>query len=91
MSDSPTRWHIVAPSSLVRRGWPDERELAVFNAASGDLHLLNPAAIKVLDLLSAGPASLEQLCESVGTTESGQMREALEGLDRLGLVSPVFS
>lgn len=91
MPDSPARWHIVAPSSLVRRGWPDEREWAVFNAASGDVHLLNPAAIEVLDRLTAGPASLEELCASVGTAESGQMREALEGLDRLGLVSPVSS
>lgn len=91
MPDSPARWHIVAPSSLARHGWPDESEWAVFNEASGDVHLLNSAAMAVLDRLSAGPASLEELCASAGTTESGQMREALGRLDRLGLVSPVFS
>lgn len=89
MPDVSARWQVASPSSLVRRSWA-EGESVVFQPASGDLHLLNPAATAVLDRLLAGSASLDELCASDDTEERAQMRDLLDQLDSLGLVNPVF-
>ena len=63
----------------------------IFNAASGDLHLLNPAAIRILDRLTAGPASFDELCASLENPDVAALSAVLQSLDRLGLVSPLAS
>lgn len=77
-------------AALVVRTWPGEREHAVFNCASGDVHLLNDAALSLLQRLGEGPASVEELCNAFNGG-SEPLQKALESLDRLGLVHPLMS
>ena len=90
MPFSFTRWHIVDPSALLARHWPGEDEHVVFNAASGDLHLLNPAAMAVLDRLSQGPASLDELSAALNIDVEA-LSTHIQSLDRLGLIGPLLS
>ena len=86
-----TRWHIVDPSALLTRHWPAEDEHVVFNAASGDLHLLNPSAMAVLDSLAQGPASLDELSAALNIEDVEVLRTLIQSLDRLGLIGPLLS
>jgi PqqD family protein of HPr-rel-A system len=90
MSFSPI-WHVASPSVQVRRHWAGEDEWAVFNARSGDVHLLNAGAIRLLDRLIASPASIAELCVALNISDREQMAHAIEQLDRLGLVQPFSS
>ena len=91
MPFSFTRWHIVDPSALLARHWPGEDEHVVFNAASGDLHLLNPAAMAVLDRLSQGPATLDELSAELKIDTVEAVSTLIQSLDRLGLIGPLLS
>ena len=77
------------PSALSVRHWPGQDEHVVFNAASGDLHLLNSAAAAVLGRLMAGPASHAELCTAINTLAPLALGAVLESLDRLGLICPL--
>jgi len=90
MTSSSARWQALDASTLLRRHWADEAEWVVYNAGSGDLHLLNKEAVALLDLLAARPVSTDELSDSAGTTESEAIRDALHTLDRLGLVAPIL-
>ena len=91
MSPVSKRWHVGDPSALVSRHWAGYDEYLVFNAASGDLHLLNSAAAALLEQLSTGPATAEELAPLLNATDRGQIDEALHALNRLGLVDPHLS
>ena len=84
-------WQVQDPSLQIRRHWDGPDEWVVFNAASGDIHLLNAAAIAILDRLRASPASPSELCAVFDPADSGKVEAALQLLDRLGLIHPVSS
>lgn len=88
---SSTLWHIVDPSAVLVRHWPGEDEHVVFHAASGDIHLLNPAAAAILGRLLLGPTDLKELCRTVDAQGPETVDAALESLDRLGLICPLLS
>jgi PqqD family protein of HPr-rel-A system len=90
MTSSSARWQAPDASTLLRRHWAGEDEHVVFNAASGDLHLLNPAAMAVLDRLSQGPASLDELSAALNIDVEA-LSTHIQSLDRLGLIGPLLS
>ena len=90
MTSTSARWHALGASTLLRRHWPGEDEYVVFNAASGDLHLLNPAAMAVLDRLSQGPASLDELSAALNI-DVEVLSTLIQSLDRLGLIGLLLS
>jgi PqqD family protein of HPr-rel-A system len=57
------RWSLVRPDDLLYRDWDDLG--AVYDAASGNTHLLNTFAIELLDLLVGGPRSQAALLTEV--------------------------
>ena len=77
MSPDSNRWHVADPSALVSRHWPGNDEHLVFNTASGDLHLLNSAATVILEQLSTGPATADELAVLLGTPDRGPIDAAL--------------
>ena len=91
MSLPSHRWHVADPSALESRHWPGNDEHLVFNSASGDLHLLNAAAIAILEQLSTGPATAVELAVLLGTADRGPIDAALQVLNRLGLIDPHLS
>lgn len=84
------RWHVADASRQIRRHWDSEDEWVVFHEVSGDVHLLNEAAVRLLDRLTASPGSTEELVRQVGATKD-QVEPALALLDRLGLLHPASS
>ena len=88
MSPASHRWHVADPSALQSRHWPGNDEHLVFNSASGDLHLLNAAAVAILEQLSAGPATVDELAALLGTADRRPIDAALLVLNRLGLIDP---
>jgi len=85
-----TRWQALDSTTLVCRSWERDDERAVFNEASGDLHLLNGAAVAVLTALQATPLSLEELAAQFPDVETSALEALVESLDLLGLVQPVY-
>jgi PqqD family protein of HPr-rel-A system len=90
MPPTSSHWHLVDPSRLVVRRYLAEGEYLVFDAASGDVHLLNTPGIGILDRLSRSSASLIDLCTTLDAEDPGAVEEAIRHLDRLGLVHPVL-
>jgi len=86
MSPASHRWHVADPSALECRHWPGHDEHLVFNSASGDLHLLNGAAIAILEQLSTGSATADELAVLLGPADREQIEAALLALNRLGLI-----
>lgn len=91
MPPPSTRWYVVDPSALAVRHWDGENEHVVFHVASGDLHLLNSAAIAVLDHLTASAATLDDLSWTLESPNRDALGDVLESLDRLGLINPLLS
>lgn len=56
-------WSLIRPDELLHRDWDDLG--AVYDAASGNTHLLNTFAIELLDLLANGPRSQAALLTEV--------------------------
>ena len=91
MSPASHRWHVADPTALASRHWPGHDEHLVFNGASGDLHLLNAAAAAILEQLSTGPATVDELAVLLGTADRGPIDAALLVLNQLGLIDPHLS
>ena len=91
MSPTSHRWHVADPSALESRHWSGNDEHLVFNSASGDLHLLNAAAVAILEQLSTGPATVDELAALLDTADRGSIDAALLVLNRLGLIDPHLS
>jgi PqqD family protein of HPr-rel-A system len=93
--NSDTKWRRVSDTQLIRRAWDDE--VVVYHPESGDTHLLNPAAVEMLQVLEQGPASAQALSEHVATRFDvpldeklrDQVEETLSGLGRVGLVAKI--
>ena len=62
--DAAPRFQLVAPEQLHWRHWDDWS--LVFQAASGDTHLLNPSAVELLHRLHDTPATAAELARGVG-------------------------
>jgi PqqD family protein of HPr-rel-A system len=71
-------------------------ESIVFNESSGNTHLLNPTAAKILSIVQSQPSSAEEISLTIAS-ESGldadkkildRVNAVLETLDNLGLIEP---
>lgn len=91
---APPRWALNQSASLSWKSFDDE--FIVFNATSGDTHLLNRVSAEALRCLEDSPATATQLArrviERLGLPESHdterQIAELLFRFDDLGLVEP---
>jgi PqqD family protein of HPr-rel-A system len=88
--------YAVPAGTLHWRRWDDEDEMVVFDTASGNTHLLSPAAAEVLLALldSPGPQDAEALAQRLLPGDDGAppapqdvqaLQALLSDLARLGL------
>ena len=92
---SARRWVLNPDCRLYRRHW--EQDYLLFNAASGQTHLLNEIGIQTLDWLAETPLSAGELVSSLvaefDLQEDDQLHDyisqTLTAFDELGLVVPV--
>lgn len=84
------RWRALDRTTLCRRQWHGEDEGAVFNCASGDLHLLNRTALEVLEHLGETPSTISELTARF-PTDAAALEALVQSLDALGLICPVDS
>ena len=89
---SDRRWRVVDPD-LVWRFWPDEDEAVLFCPASGDVHLLNLAARRLIEMATEAPKTAREL--AAGLDSSAPREELLssvaatiELLDGAGILEP---
>jgi PqqD family protein of HPr-rel-A system len=89
-----------AATDLVWTHFDDSDESVVFNAASGDVHLVSASAYALWNLIASGPPrSAEQLVgvlalhigRAVDEEFSTVTRETLDHMDRAGLIVPARS
>ena len=90
-------WRVVAPCTLTVREWDDE--LVVYNDLDGDTHHLAPLGGKVLLALLAhtdglnGATLIAHIGERLAITEAQVLapaiEEALDEIERLGLIAPL--
>jgi PqqD family protein of HPr-rel-A system len=93
--NSDTKWRRVSDTQLIQRDWDDE--VVIYHPESGDTHLLNPAAVEMLQVLEQGPASAKALGEHIASRFNvpldgklrDQVEETLAGLSRVGLVEKI--
>ena len=91
---SPSKWSIPAHIRLQWRSWGEET--IVYHCQSGDVHLLNPVAVAVLEILqkeSMTEADLQSRALEVLGLESSDslshnIKSLLHQLDELGLIWP---
>jgi PqqD family protein of HPr-rel-A system len=90
------RWRLVDPSGIRIRRFGDDA--LVFNPLTWETHLLNGAAVRVLDALSADPRAEARIAEEVWGPEAGpdepdsargEIGRFLQELGSLGLAEPV--
>lgn len=90
-----TTWQAVEPAELRWRRW--EGQAVIFHVASGDTHLLSPAAARILQDLAAGPETVDRLVHcfaaAMDTPPDPQVFDAVDrvlaSLSDLGLVRQV--
>lgn len=95
-ADPLTRWKLADPERIRWRFW--DNQVVVYHADSGDTHLLNPGAGRILMSLRAGPATFD---ESIGRLASstdrfqddpeslGCIRDLLSEFEESGLVEVI--
>jgi PqqD family protein of HPr-rel-A system len=89
------KWKAITPGSVHLRRWDDE--WVVYNAASGETHLVGAAAGHILALLRDGPSDNATLTRSVvntGSLEPGArtsflVADILADLQRCSLIEGV--
>jgi len=77
---------------LLRKSWGDES--VVFNRSSGNTHLINPTAAKILAIVQSQATSAEEISQRIATELEldvdeeilHQVKVVLETLDGLGLI-----
>jgi PqqD family protein of HPr-rel-A system len=92
MATRSTRW---STQPLLWKQWLDE--LVVYNLTSGNTHVINPIAAKILRQLELQPSTPTQLAENVASEfdlESdqevvGHVERLIGDFDELGLVKPI--
>jgi PqqD family protein of HPr-rel-A system len=88
------RWRLTVPGALHWRRWADE--VVVYDAASGDTHLFEPAGAEILHRLESAPATVADLTAGLvagGVTDPdptalSYVAAFVARLHRLGLVEP---
>jgi PqqD family protein of HPr-rel-A system len=94
MTATASRWQLAAPDELYVHVW--DGEVAAYNGATGDTHLLSPLAAAILQSLQRAPATLTELVEQVTSLDSPypahELRRyvdlVLGDLRKLGIVEP---
>lgn len=87
-------WRTLEGSRLVWRLWEDE--YVVFDAASGDIHLLDLVSGEVLKRLAESPAEVSRVVRDVASTLELEpdrelfehVEQALARFETLGLIEP---
>lgn len=82
-------WRTIADGTLHFRHWDDE--VVVYNSLSGDTHLLDEAAARLLLKLQPMPADVEGLAAALAIPDvpASRVEEILLQLDALALVESV--
>ena len=96
MLETTAVWQVPEPDSLVWRSF-DAYSL-LFNARSGDTHVLDPLSREILDLLQESPRDEESLLRELGSLMEGEdpaalreaVHEALKAFDTAGLIFPAY-
>ena len=86
-------WHLTAAGNFLFRVWDDDDSCVVYNALSGDTHLVSSMVVRVVELLETSPQSTESIaCEvaaCVVDTDQEQIQAYVEAtmvqLEELGL------
>jgi PqqD family protein of HPr-rel-A system len=93
----PIAWKLVEPSELHWRHWDDQ--FVVYNAASGDTHVLQQPAGEILRLIERSPAESSRLTAELASLLdlpadedlSLQVERLLQELSELNLIEAVRS
>lgn len=78
-------WRLVSQEELLYRGW--DEEFLVYNPVSGDTHLLDARAMRLLLALQAGPLAGAELAR-VADTGDEAAASLLADLESLCLITP---
>jgi len=89
---SDRRWRVVGPD-LIWRSWPGEDEVVVYSPASGDVHLLNQAARRMVELAAEAPMTALELAASLDSSAPDEellssVAATIEMLDVAGILEP---
>lgn len=87
MDPRSQRWQVPPDAALRWRLWEDEH--VVYHGASGDTHLLNPAAAEILRRMESTPASVEDVARILGDASLPHATSLLDRFAELGLIVPV--
>ena len=77
-------WQVPANAGLRWRTWNDEH--VVYHGASGDTHLLNPAAAAILRRMESAPATIEDVARMLGDASLPHATDLLDRFAELGLI-----
>jgi len=80
-------WRVSPGQSLRHHSW-DNEQFVLYNDLSGDTHLLDAAAIEILTLLQAAPATTAGLAQTLGLArdDATQLATLLDELAALDLI-----
>lgn len=85
--DFNLKWQVIAGVELAWKIWGDEQ--VVYHGGSGDTHLLNPVAARLLRTLQESPSSILELSdEVVGDDLCEEIEQNIRLLNRLCLIEP---
>lgn len=89
---SARRWRVVDPN-LISRAWPGEEEAVLYSPASGDVHLLNLAATRLIELVREAPKTALELAAHLESSASPEellssVVATIEMLDGAGILEP---
>ena len=89
---SDRRWRVVDPT-LIWRSWPDEDEAVLYSPASGDVHLLNLAARRLIELATDAPKTSRELAAGLESSAPHEellssVAASIEMLDAAGILEP---
>ena len=85
------QWRKLAADQIRHKEWGDD--VVVYVHSTGDTHLLEAFYARLWAVLSETPRTLGQLGKALGNSVqegsdfAGDFREALDGLEQIGLVS----
>jgi len=93
--EATAAWQVPVEAKLPLRYW--DGDYVVYNPLTGNTHVLDIVAGKVLEIIMAGPATSAELCQHIAAflDVPNDLRTAenvdaiLAVLDRLGLIEPV--
>lgn len=72
----PMKWEIISPQSLHMQAW--DNEAVVYDALSGNTHLLSLAAARVLAKIKEAPANAASLAQVMADVEPGGTADEIQ-------------